>query len=109
MAPQTKTRLREAGVTAEALVDAKGEESMRKYGDGQEKKLMKVVCNKCGRTLKVENGYLKEFCFSADAVFGYFSRKDGVSEHFDLCEDCYDEVTSQFTVPAEETEAEELI
>ena len=43
-------------------VHAKGEESMRKYVDGQDKVLMKVVCNKCGRSLKVENGYLREFC-----------------------------------------------
>lgn len=87
---------------------AKGEESMRRYGDGA-KILEKVVCNKCGRTLRVEKGLLKEFCFSADTVFGYFSRKDGVSQHFDLCEDCYDELTAQFAVAAEETEEAELL
>ena len=82
---------------------------MRKYGDGQDKKLMKVVCNKCGRTLKVENGYLREYCFSADTVFGYFSCKDGTSHHFDLCEDCYDNITAQFAVPVEEAEELELL
>ena len=88
---------------------AKGEESMRKYGDGQDKKLMKVVCNKCGRTLKVENGYLREFCFAGDVAFGYFSRRDGMAHHFDLCEDCYDELTAQFEVPVEERENLELV
>ena len=87
---------------------AKGEESMRRYEDGQ-KKLIKAVCNKCGRTLQVENGLLKEFCFSADAMFGYFSRRDGVAQHFDLCEDCYDEWTAQFAVAPEETEELELL
>lgn len=82
---------------------------MRKYEDGQDKKLMRVVCNKCGRPLKVENGYLREFCFCADTVFGYFSHKDGLTHHFDLCEDCYDNLTSQFTVPVEETEELELL
>ena len=81
---------------------------MRRYGDGV-KKLEKVVCNKCGRTLRVENGLLKEFCFSADAVFGYFSRKDCVSQHFDLCEDCYDEWTARFALAPEETEEQELL
>ena len=81
---------------------------MRRYGDGK-RMLEKVVCNKCGRTLRVENGLLKEFCFSGDAAFGYFSRKDGVAQHFDLCEDCYDEWTAQFAVPAEETEELELL
>ncbi|MCI9142501.1 MAG: hypothetical protein HFH87_07750 [Lachnospiraceae bacterium] len=82
---------------------------MRKYGDGQDRKLIQVVCNKCGRALKVENGYLREYCFAADTVFGYFSRKDGMRHHFDLCEDCYDSLTEQFNVPVEETEALELL
>lgn len=82
---------------------------MRKYNNVQEKKLIQVVCNKCGRVLKVENGHLKEFCFNADVVFGYFSRKDGMTQHFDLCEDCYDELTAQFVVPAEEREEPELL
>lgn len=82
---------------------------MRKYEDGQDKKLVRAVCNKCGRLLKVEGGYLKEGCFSADVAFGYFSRKDGTVHSFDLCEDCYDEMVSQFKVPVEEKEETELI
>ena len=82
---------------------------MRKYGEGQEKKLIQVVCNQCGRPLKVENGYLKEYCFSADTVFGYFSRKDGARHHFDLCEECYDALTAGFALEAEEQEETELI
>ena len=72
---------------------------MRRYVDGQDKKLVKVVCNKCGR----------ELCFEAEAAFGYFSRKDGTIHYFDLCEDCYDEWTAQFRVPVEETENLEFL
>lgn len=82
---------------------------MRKYVDGQDKKLVQAVCNKCGRALKVEDGYLKEGCFSAEAAFGYFSRKDGIVQSFDLCEDCYDQLVSQFAVPPEEREGAELL
>ncbi len=82
---------------------------MRKYGEGQDRKLIQVVCNKCGRELKLENGYLKEYCFSADTVFGYFSHKDGSRQHFDLCEDCYDDVTAQFALAVEEQEETELL
>ena len=85
------------------------EKNMRRYEDGQDRKLMKVVCNKCGRNLKVVDGYLKEYCFTADTVFGYFSNKDGVEHHFDLCEECYDMLTSQFLVPVEEMESAELL
>ena len=87
----------------------KGEKGMRGYRDGQDRKLMKVVCNKCGRQLKMENGYLKEFCFTGDAAFGYFSRKDGTVHHFDLCEDCYDALTAQFAVPVEEMQELEIL
>ena len=48
---------------------------MRKYQAGQEQVLTQVLCNQCGRELKIENGYLKEGCFTADADFGYFSQK----------------------------------
>lgn len=82
---------------------------MRRYGDGREKMLEEVVCNKCGRKLKVEGGSLKEFCFAAHTAFGYFSRKDGVTHHFDLCEDCYDDLTAQFAVAVEEAEETELL
>ena len=88
---------------------AEGEETLQKYRETEGKKLEKVVCNKCGKDLKVENGRLKEGCFSATAVFGYFSRKDGSVHRFDLCEDCYDEMIAQFMVPVEKEETSELL
>ena len=87
----------------------KGEILMRRYDEGQEKRLEKAVCNGCGRSMRVENGCLKEGCFSADAVFGYFSRKEGTIHHFDLCEDCYDKLISQFQIPVETEENTELL
>ncbi len=80
---------------------------MRRYE--QDGKMRMAVCNKCGRALKVENGYLREFCFQGTAAFGYFSKKDGIMEHFDLCEDCYESLTAQFLVPVEEAEETELV
>ncbi len=67
-----------------------------------------MICNKCGRQLRVENGILKEGCFAADTVFGYFSEKDGVRHLFDLCEDCYDRMIKEFAVRVSETEEKEL-
>ena len=82
---------------------------MRKYGDGQDRKLIQVVCNKCGRALKVENGYLREYCFTADTVFGYFSRRDGMKHHFDLCEDCYNDWINQFRIAVDVEEQKEFL
>ena len=80
---------------------------MRKYTeDGR--KLEKAVCNCCGRELLVENGILKEGICSVDTTWGYFSKKDTMIHHFDLCEDCYDRFTAQFVIPAEVEEETEV-
>ena len=82
---------------------------MRKYQYEQGEKLSRVVCNRCGKELKVENGYLKEGCFTADVSFGYFSNKDGIRQRFDLCEECYDKLIVQFAVPVEKSPNNELL
>lgn len=82
---------------------------MRKYENGKEGKLLQVVCNCCQKELKLENGYLKEGCFTVDYIFGYFSRKDGTRQQFDLCEDCYDKMAASFGIPVEEEAQNELL
>lgn len=82
---------------------------MRKYVSVEENKLNEVICNKCGRKLTVENGCLKEGCFNADFVFGYFSKKDGTRHRFDLCESCYDKWLQELMIPVEETAETELL
>ena len=47
-------------------------------------------------------------------VFPYFliflfSEKDGEVHHFDLCEECYDEVTGEFRVAVEVEEEIEML
>ncbi|MBE5884480.1 MAG: hypothetical protein E7291_08735 [Lachnospiraceae bacterium] len=82
---------------------------MRKYEEEPNGKLIQVVCNQCKKELKVENGYLKEGCFTTDFVFGYFSKKDGTRHQLDLCEECYDKMVAQFQIPVEESDARELL
>lgn len=82
---------------------------MRRYEEEQGGKLAQVICNQCKKDLKLENGYLKEGCFTTDFVFGYFSKKDGTRHRFDLCEECYDKLVAGFSVPVEESEARELL
>ena len=82
---------------------------MRRYEGENNVILMRVVCNQCKKELKVENGDLKEGCFSADVNFGYFSQKDGTKHHFDLCEECYDKLVGQFPIPVEEYQSTELM
>ena len=71
--------------------------------------LQKVVCNHCEKSLFVENGLLKDAVYEGKQSFGYFSKRDGVTHRFDLCEACYDEWIRMFRIPVEEEEATELI
>ena len=80
---------------------------MRYYNN--ENRLEKVICNKCGRTLKVENGILKEGVLRVSKEWGYFSGKDGEIHHFRICEACYDRWTAQFAVPVCVKEQTELL
>ncbi|GFI18282.1 hypothetical protein D3Z60_22355 [Lachnospiraceae bacterium] len=82
---------------------------MRIFFDENKKELKAVTCNKCKKELKVENGILKEGCFGADVLFGYFSNKDGSRHSFDLCEGCYDEMIEGFAIPVNEEEVTELL
>lgn len=58
-------------------------------------------CNCCGKELKVENGILKEDAFEATKEWGYFSGRDLEVHHFNLCEDCYNKLISEFKIPVE--------
>lgn len=67
----------------------------------------KVICNKCGRELKSENGILHEDGLFVTKDWGFFSKKDLQVHKFVICESCYDQMISEFEVPvvAEEKEA----
>lgn len=75
----------------------------------ENEKLQKVICNRCGREMTVENGILKEGCFVGKQLFDYFSNKDGQIHEFDLCEACYDEWIQSFQVPVALREETELL
>lgn len=82
---------------------------MRKYVDENGQELSEVICNGCGRSLKVVNGILKEGCFNGDHVFGYFSSRDGMRHRFELCEECYRKMIENFKIPVEESDEKELL
>ena len=82
---------------------------MRIYDDKGKTGLEKVICNKCKKEMKVQNGILQEGCFEGDQLFGYFSGRDGERYRFDLCEACFDELLAAFALPAQVTEETELL
>ncbi len=72
---------------------------MRQYLEENKRTLKYIVCNQCGRELKLENGIVQEGVYSGEARWGYFSRKDGERHSFDLCEECYGRLTGGFLIP----------
>lgn len=74
---------------------------MRQYHMQETKEVTKIICNKCGKEIVVENGMAKEDTLSVQKRWGYFSAKDNEKHTFDLCEACYDEMISNFQIPVE--------
>jgi Fe2+ or Zn2+ uptake regulation protein len=68
-----------------------------------------IHCNSCGKLLKVENGILKEDAFEARKEWGYFSGHDLEVHHFNLCEECYEKMISQFIIPITITKKLEVL
>ncbi len=75
----------------------------------QDLQLEQVICNQCGKELKVEDGILKEGCFCAEHAFDYFSEKDGYIYSLDLCEKCFDAWIKGFKKPARIIETREFL
>lgn len=80
---------------------------MKKYN--QNGQLETVICNGCGKKLAVSHGILREGAIGIDYAWDYFSEKDGQVHHFDLCEECYDAMTAEFTIPVEIEEQKEYL
>lgn len=68
-----------------------------------------LVCNKCGRQLRVEKGIAKEDYLHVCKSWGYFSKKDGRTQEFILCEECVEIMTKQFVIPAKFSETTEML
>ena len=80
---------------------------MKRYNkNGQ---LETIMCNCCGKKLVVQHGIIREGCISIDHAWDYFSEKDGQIHHFDLCEECYDELVSGFKIPVDREEQIEFL
>ena len=57
-----------------------------------------VKCNCCGKPIINDSfGYTQDY-LSVKKHWGYFSTMDTEKHEFDLCEDCYKEIISNFKI-----------
>ncbi len=80
---------------------------MKKYAKGG--RLETVICNCCGKKLVVDKGIAREGYISVDHSWDFFSEKDGEIHHFELCEECYDELLSHFKISVDVEEQREFL
>ena len=80
---------------------------MRKYKCNGE--VETVICNCCGKKLAVREGIVREGVLRVDHAWDYFSEKDGEVHHFDICEECYDQLVRTFKIPLDRDEVLELL
>ena len=68
-----------------------------------------LYCNKCGKQLKIENNIPREDFLKIRKEWGFFSRKDGKTEEFLLCENCVEMLTREFIIPVKVEDTVELL
>lgn len=66
-------------------------------------------CNKCGKEIPLTCGASLGDGVELHVPWGYFSEKDGETHIFCLCEHCYDEMISGFSIPVTIQNRTELI
>lgn len=81
---------------------------MRFYQDKEKEILERVLCNCCGRELKMTGRHVAEGVLHVCKDWGFFSTKDLKRHEFDVCEECYDKMILEFRIPVTESEVLEI-
>lgn len=66
-------------------------------------------CNKCGKVIEVRNEIPQEDFLRVCKSWGYFSKKDGVTQEFILCESCVEQMVKDFVFPVSVRETVEML
>ena len=74
---------------------------MKQYQTKEIQEISKIICNKCGKEIAVENGRYSADVLQAEKRWNYPSDKDNEVHRFDLCEECYDAFVQTFSIPVE--------
>lgn len=61
----------------------------------ERKKVKYVICNECGKNIRMSE--YKDF-LSITKQWGYNSNYDGETHEFDICQDCYENLTSNLKI-----------
>ncbi len=68
-----------------------------------------LYCNKCGKEIKVILNTPHEDFVLIRKNWGYFSKKDGRTQQFILCETCMEKLEREFQIPSMWSDTTELL
>lgn len=68
-----------------------------------------IICNACGKKIIFENEIPREDFVTVNKNWGYFSKKDGKTYRYNICEDCVDRYVASFVKPVEIIDTTELL
>lgn len=68
----------------------------------EKEEIYEVICNMCGENIKKDQ--FGKFCdyLQVDKIWGYLSSIDGENHSFDLCNECYLKIVSNFKLNVNE-------
>ena len=68
-----------------------------------------IKCNICGRKMNKVRDVFQEDFITIGKKWGYFSKKDGETHKFVICEKCYDHMVKKFSIQPEVAESVEML
>ena len=71
--------------------------------------MKQICCNKCGCEIKVVHEIPHEDYVLIRKEWGYFSKKDGKTQEFILCEKCVEKLEKDFLIPATWCDTTEML
>lgn len=71
--------------------------------------MKQISCNKCGKEIKSVNGIPREDYIHIRKAWGYFSRMDGRTQEFCLCEECANRLEKEFVIPSKWCDTTEML
>lgn len=74
-----------------------------------EDKAKKKYCNKCGKELEMANGICHEDYIHIRKEWGYFSKKDGKTQEFLICEACVAIIEKEFVIASHFEDTKEML
>lgn len=70
----------------------------------KQEELDSLQCNRCGKICQDSTDpEPKSDYLEVEVYWGYYSKKDGEKHKWDICEECYDKIVSEFVLFFEKT------